>query len=79
MQSARTSLGRAARGALFAAGAVALSECSSSTAPQPLYGASCMETDACGIVEPDASKDASAEAAPDAPADAPADAADESD
>lgn len=72
VQSARKPLGRVARGALFAAGAVALTECSS-MAPQPMYGAACIDTDACGIPQQDASKnDASdaGDAAPDASADA---------
>ena len=57
VQAARISLGRVARGALFAAGAVALTECSSSPAPVPFYGASCTVTDAC-VVQPDGSMDA---------------------
>ena len=68
VQSARSSIGRVARGALFAAGAVALSECSS-MAPQPMYGASCVPLDACAVPQQDASKDAS-DAGEDAPGDA---------
>ena len=62
VQSARSPIGRVARGALFAAGAVALTECSSTIAPQPMYGASCIETDACGIVQQDAGSDAASDA-----------------
>jgi len=67
-----------ARGALFAAGAVALSECSSVVSPQPLYGAACPDND-CGVFIPDASSDASdagdaAATTSDAAGDAPADA-----
>jgi len=71
MQTARTPFARVARGALFAAGAVALSECSSGPSPQPLYGAACPDND-CGVFIPDASSDASdASDAGDAGQDAP--------
>ena len=79
VQSARGSLGRVARTALFAAGAVALTECSSSEpSPQPLYGSPCVANpDACVVVQPEAGADASdaaKEAAPDAAPDAAQDA-----
>ncbi len=58
VQSARSPLGRVARGALFAASAVALTECSSFS-PQPMYGGPCMyNPDACVVTVPDASTDA---------------------
>ena len=58
-------MGRAARSALFAAGAVALSECSTGPSPQPLYGAVCV-TDACGVAPQDASQEAASDASEDA-------------
>jgi hypothetical protein len=72
VQTARSPVGRVARTALFAAGAVALSECSS-IAPQPMYGASCVPLDACAVAV-DAGKEAASDAASDAPEDAPSDA-----
>lgn len=74
MHHARFSIGRVARVALVAAGAAALSECSS--APVPFYGAACSpDPDACIVPPYDAStKDAGSDAKTDA-ADAAADAA----
>jgi hypothetical protein len=74
VQPARSSVGRVARTALFAASAVVLSECSSSPSPQPMYGASCVPLDACAAPA-DASKEAASDGGPkDAAEDAPEDA-----
>jgi len=73
VQSTRSPIGRVARGALFAAGAVALTECSS-VAPQPMYGASCVPLDACAVQDASTKSDASDDAGEDAASDAPADA-----
>lgn len=77
VQSANSSFGRVARTALFAAGAVALSECSSEPAPAPMYGGACLaDPDACVVVPQDAGSDASKDASStDAPSEASSDAA----